>query len=166
MANLSNNTPQALTDWRNTEENQNVFQKLLEDLDNLLDSLRARMNELVGNKDGKASAPPCLEDQEHVFVEGQDVPDKKPQFLPEWSPGRSPGNTVQKRYDTGKEDRKKDEKDLQTRCEDNDGVQKVKYVQWSMSEIKEEPELSQFLLRWPPEGSVFVRSGSAEPHHS
>lgn len=160
MANLSNDEPQALIDWRNIEENRKVFQKLLEDLDNLLDSLRARMNESDGNEDSKASAPPCLEDQ------GQDVHDKKPQLLPKLSPGRSPGNAVQKRSDTEKEDRKQGEKDLQSRCEDNDGVQKVKYGQWSMSEIKEDPESSQFLLRWPPEGSVFVRSGGAEPHHS
>lgn len=166
MANLSNDEPQALIDWKNIEENRKVFQKLLEDLDNLLHSLHARMNESASDEDGKASAPPCLEDQESWLAEGQDVPDKNPRFLLKWSPGSSPGISVQKTCETEKEDRKQDEKDLQTGYEDNDGVQKVKYGQWSVSEIKEDPELSQFLLRWPPGGSVFVQSGGAEPHHS
>lgn len=149
MASLSNHEPQALIDWKSIEENQKVFQKLSEDLDNLLVSLHARMKEFAGDEDDKASAPQCLEDQESCLVVGQEVPGP-----PKWSPGRFPGNAAQKRCETEKEDRKLDEKDLQTRCEDNDGVQQV----------KEDPESSQFLLRWPPEGSV--RSGGAEPHHS
>lgn len=157
MANLSNPEAQALIDWRSSEENRKVFQKLLDDLDNLLDSLRARMNESAGDEDGKASAPPCVEEPESCLLEGHGGPDKKPQFLPKWSPW----NPAQKRCDTDKEDRKEDEKDLQSRCEE-----RGKYGEWSMSEIKEDPESSQFLLRWPPDGSVFVRSGGAEPHHS
>lgn len=163
MANLSTDEPRI--DWRITEENRKVFQKLLEDLDNLLDSLRARMKESEEDGDGKASAPPCPEHQERCLLEGQHGPDQKAQFRPEWSPGRSSGNPVQKRCEAEKEDRKQEE-DLQTGVEDNDGLQKVKYEQWRMSESKEDPESSQFLLRWPPEGSVLVRSGGAEPHHS
>lgn len=158
MANLCNHEPQALIDWRSIEKNQKVFQKLSEDLDDLLASLRSRMKESAGDEDDKASAPPCLEGQVCLG------PEKKPQSLPKWSPGWSPGNPAQKRCETKKEDRKLDEKDLQTRCEDNDGVQQVKYGQRSASEIKDDPESSQFLLRWPPEG--FVRSAGAEPHHS
>lgn len=166
MANLWNDEPQALIDWKNIEENRKVFRKLFEDLDNLLHSLRARMDESASDEEGKASAPPCLDDQESWLAEGQDAPDKKAQFLPTWSPGSSPGNSVQKRCQTEKEDRKQDEKDLQTGYEDNDEVQNIKYGQWSMSEIKEDPESSQFLLRCPPGGSMFVQSGRAEPHHS
>lgn len=158
MANLCNHEPQALIDWRSIEENQKVFQKLSEDLDDLLVSLRSRMKESAGDEDDKASAPRCQEDQVCLG------PEKKPQSLPKWSSGRSPGNPAQKRCETEKEDRKPDEKDLQRRCEDNDGVQQVQYGQRSVSEIKDDQESSQFLLRWPPEGSV--RSGGAEPHHS
>lgn len=165
MANLSNDEPQPLIDWRSIEENRKVFQKLLEDLDHLLESLRARMNESASDEDATSSSPPCLRDQDSCLVEGQDEAAKKPQFLPKWPPGRSPGNTGQRRCEGEKEDRKQEE-DFQTRCEDNDGIQKGKDGQWSVSDVKEDPESSQFLLRWPPEGSVLVQSGGAEPHHS
>lgn len=166
MANLFNDEHQALIDWEECEDDRKVFQKLLKDLDDLLDTLHARMNESASDEDGKASVPPPPEDRESGLAEGQDVPDIKTSFLPKRSPGRSPEDVVQQRCGTEKEERKQDEKDFQTTSEENDAVQKVKHGQWPMSEIKEDPESPQFLLRWPPEGSVFVSSGGAEPHHS
>lgn len=163
MADLS--CDKALIDWRITEENRKVFQKLLEDLDHLLQSLRARMNGSAGDEDGKASAPPSPGDGEGCLLEGQDAPDKKAPFRPECSPGSSSGNPAQERCEADQEDGNPEE-DLQTQCEESEELRKVKRGQWPPSESKEEPESAQFLLRWPPEGSVFVRSGGAEPHHS
>lgn len=139
------------------EENRNLVQRARDNFkvpkDKTMDNLRVRKNKCWGDKDSKASVQRSQEDPGRSLVGAQDIVDlcNETQLLLNWSPDKkSPVNTVQKRCDTENEDPKHREQDLV----DDDSAQRVKYGQWSMSEIKKNPESSQFLLKWPPEGST------------
>lgn len=134
------------------EENRNLVQPALDNfivpMDKMLVNLRAHKNTCWDDEDSKASVKASQEDPERSLVGEQDIVDlcKETQLLLQESPEKA----VQKRWNTEKKDSKHCQQDL----DDDDSAQRVKYGQWSMSEIKKNPESSQFLLKWPPEGST------------
>lgn len=129
------------------EENRSLVQQVIDNLDvpmdKMLDKVRTQKTKCVQQSQ---------EDPGRPAVGAQDSVDlcKETQLLLHWSSETSPINPVQERRDAENEDPESFGKDLG----DDDSAQRVKYGQWSVSELKKSPESSQFRLKWPPEGST------------
>lgn len=138
------------------EENRNLVQRALDNfdvsMDKMLDNLHLCKNKCWSDEDGKESLQQSQKDPGRPLDGTQDILGlcKETQLLLQWSSGKSPINKVQKTCDAENEDRKQGEQDLG----DDDSAQGVNYGQLSMSGIKKTPESTQFLLKWPPEGST------------